>query len=178
VISLKTKLLFGPYRVPRLKRGQRTSCLYRDTDVVVFGWTDARIPWPRCYVAGTRAAGQGLLVNEELARAIRGESAADIRHWWGVCAVTVTKWRQALGIGRKGSEGSCRLIQKAAQTGLNARRNYRHVKVKLWADWELKLLGEIPDEELASRLDRTKQAVEMKRKHLGIVAASVRSSPR
>ncbi len=104
-MSVKTKLWFGPYRTPRLKVGQRTTCLYRDTDLVIFGWTAARIPLPRCYVAGTRAAGQGLLVNEELARAIRCESAAAIRHWWGVCGATVTKWRRTLGIGRTGSEG-------------------------------------------------------------------------
>ena len=39
-----TRLRFGPYTPPAVKRGDRTFCLYRDADVVVTGWTDARLP--------------------------------------------------------------------------------------------------------------------------------------
>jgi hypothetical protein len=170
-MSAKTKLLFGPYRPPRLKVWQRASCLYRDTEVVIFGWTAAKIPWPRCYVAGTRAAGQGLLVDDELARAVRSESSAAIQHWWGVCSVTVTKWRRALGVGRKGSEGSCRLIRRAAETGLSACRNYAPpAEVRLWAAWELALLGERPDAVVAARTGRTVSAVSTRRRQMGIPA--------
>ena len=49
---LPTDLLAGPYVPPKFKRGDRAFCLYRDCDVVVTAWTDARIPWPRCQVAG------------------------------------------------------------------------------------------------------------------------------
>jgi hypothetical protein len=42
------KLLFGPYRPPVLRKGDRAFCLFRDCAVVVTSWTDARIPWPRC----------------------------------------------------------------------------------------------------------------------------------
>src|SRR5438128_1980140 len=117
----KTALLFGPYKAPALKPGAVTSCLYRDRDVRVFGWTAARIPWPLCWVVGSRTGGKGILVEEELARAIMHESATAIGYWWGVCRVTVTKWRRALGIGRKDAEGSLRLIHLAAMGGLNAR---------------------------------------------------------
>ena len=38
----RVRLLFGPYQAPALERGDRATCLYRDCDVVVTGWTDAR----------------------------------------------------------------------------------------------------------------------------------------
>jgi hypothetical protein len=39
----RTKLLFGPYHAPRLKRGEQASCRFRDCGVIVTGWADARI---------------------------------------------------------------------------------------------------------------------------------------
>jgi hypothetical protein len=41
-------LLFTPYRPPALKRGDRATCLFRDCDVIVTGWSDGPICWPRC----------------------------------------------------------------------------------------------------------------------------------
>jgi hypothetical protein len=79
----KVKLLFGPYEPPPLRKGDRTSCLDRDADVVVTGWSDGRIPWPRCRALDSRGHGSGLLVEEELARPVRSESAAAIMYWWG-----------------------------------------------------------------------------------------------
>src|SRR5262245_9820977 len=38
----RVKLLFGPYRAPPLKRGDRAFCLFRDCLVVVTSWTDSR----------------------------------------------------------------------------------------------------------------------------------------
>ena len=76
----RLKLLFGPYRAPPLRRGDRATCLYRDTTVVITSWTDAPIPWPRCRALDSRG-GFGLLVDEELARAVRHESAAAVMHW-------------------------------------------------------------------------------------------------
>ena len=67
------RLLYGPYTPPALKVGDKAMCLYRDAEVVIYDWSIARIPWPLCYHAGTRAFGKGLLVDEELARAVRLE---------------------------------------------------------------------------------------------------------
>jgi hypothetical protein len=108
------KLLSGPYKPPRLPVGSRTECLYRDAEVVISGWSDAPIPWPLCSRrAGRHAGGKGLLVEVELARAVRQESAAAVQHWWGVSQSTVCKWRRAVGAGRKNNPGSQRLIRAA-----------------------------------------------------------------
>jgi hypothetical protein len=38
------RLLAGPYLPPSLRRGDRTFCLFRDTDVTVTSWTSAPTP--------------------------------------------------------------------------------------------------------------------------------------
>src|SRR3954467_2214613 len=109
----KTALLFGPYTAPAQKWGDRATCQYRDREVIVFGWSAAPIPWPLCYVVASRTGGKGILVEDELARAIRHESATAVRYWWGVSHKTVCKWRTALGVRRTDAEGSRRLIHEA-----------------------------------------------------------------
>src|SRR5947209_3693810 len=116
----RVKLLFGPYRAPALRNGDRAFCLFRDCDVIITGWTDALIPWPRCRALDTSRGGSAILVEYELARAIRHESAAAIKHWWGASRNAVWKWRQALEVGLSDSEGSRRQIQAAAQAGADA----------------------------------------------------------
>src|SRR5262245_51503314 len=90
------QLLHGPYTPPALDRGQRPSCLFRDAEVIVPSWTDAPIAWPRRRLADRRGkasgGGSGLLVCEELARAVRCEAALAIRHWWSVTHGTVARW--------------------------------------------------------------------------------------
>src|SRR5262249_38724674 len=114
----RVKLLHGPYTPPPLHKGDRTTCLFRDGTVVITSWSDARISWPRCRLLDTHGGGSGLLVDEELARAVRSESVLAIQHWWGVNSVSVWRWRKALGVeGRAGTEGSQRLIQAAAEAG-------------------------------------------------------------
>src|SRR5262245_26470718 len=113
------RLLHGPYTPPALRRADRATCLYRDADVIITGWSDRRIPWPRCRRPGTHGGGSGLLVNAELARAVHSESVLAIRYWWGVNYSVVWKWRKALGVERF-NEGSARLqaegnAQKAAR---------------------------------------------------------------
>jgi hypothetical protein len=66
--SDRVKLLHGPYRPPRLRVGDRTTCLFKDCDVVVTSWTDARISWQRCRPLDVPRSHPSLLVDEELAR--------------------------------------------------------------------------------------------------------------
>ena len=113
----RLRLLHAPYNPPPLKHGDRTTCLCRDRDVVITSWTDARISWPRCRANQHRGGYPGLLVNDELLRAIRTESEVAIMHWFGVSMITVWKWRKAFGISRLGTEGSRRLHQALSLTG-------------------------------------------------------------
>ena len=108
-------LLFAPYAPPALRRGARATCLFRDCDVIVTGWTDGPISWPRCRPVDVPRSHPSLLVDDELARAIRHESAAALRYWWGVSVGVVWRWRKAFAIGRAGTEGSALLVRAAAQ---------------------------------------------------------------
>ncbi len=187
----KYRLLHGPYEPPPLRRGQRTTCLYRDALVVVTGWSEGRIPWPRCRAIGHRG-GSGLLVCEELARAIRTESAASVEHWWGVSGNTVTLWRKTLGVeGWTGTRGTRRLVRAASLKGAARtrgkplcpeqveRRRRRALELNLgqyldpahgagWCGEELALLGKLPDAEVARQTGRSKEGVRQKREELGI----------
>jgi hypothetical protein len=183
----RCRLLHGPYRPPRLRKGGRAFCLYRDADVVVTSWTDARIPWPRCRALHCRG-GSGLLVTEELKRAILSESAAALQHWFGVGESAVWAWRRAFGVSKYGTDGSRRLNRAASERGarktrgvpLSAgqvevrRRNARRLNLARYVQpcprpaEERALLGTMPDEELGSRIGRPGNAVRVKRGTLGI----------
>jgi hypothetical protein len=164
----RTRLLFGPYKTPDLKAGERVLCAYRDADVIVYDWSSARVPWPLCYLAEKPGIGKGVLVDDELARAIRHESVIAVQYWWGVCQATVCKWRAALGICRLDAEGSRRLIHQAAQNGLNARRNHVAGGIRLWTATELALLGTLPDGEIAVRTGRSFHAIRAMRHQRGL----------
>jgi hypothetical protein len=62
------------------------------------------------------------LVDAELARAIRSESALALRHWWAVSVGVVARWRHALAVSRTNNAGSQVLIRAAAQKGAEALR--------------------------------------------------------
>jgi hypothetical protein len=51
------QLHHGPYNPPALRRGNRATCHYRDGAVVITGWSDGRISWPRCRRLGARGGG-------------------------------------------------------------------------------------------------------------------------
>ena len=182
----RVKLLSGPYKAPRLRRGDRAACLFKDCGVVGTGWTDARVSWPRCLPVGTK--GRPLLpVDEELARAIRHESAAALCHWWGVSELLVWKWRRALGVGRTDNPGSARLIRAASQKGADsmrrndwpsqAREERRERAVAgdyaarlqpgyhgpRWTQGELALLGTDADKVIAARIGKSRDAVRAQR---------------
>jgi hypothetical protein len=189
------QLLHGPYTPPALGRGDPAVCLFRDGAVVVTGWSDGRIPWPRCRRPDTHGGGSGLLVDAKLARAVRCESAQAVRSRWGASANTVRKWRRALGV-KRFNEGSKRLHDAAAvETGRKTRgrklppeqverrrRTARDLDLgqylwngsdpeKRWTAAELALLGTLPDEQLAEQLGRTATAVRVQRTRLGITSA-------
>jgi hypothetical protein len=109
-------LLFGPYSAPSCKRGDEAISLNRDGPVVITAWTDAPISWPRCRQIGQRG-GSGLLVTEELVRAIRSEASAAIQYWWGINSETVWRWRKLFGVTQWGTPGSKRLQLRSSQAG-------------------------------------------------------------
>jgi hypothetical protein len=180
----RVKLLFGPYRAPHLRRGDRATCLNHDAVVLITSWTSARISWPLCRPVDCRRGQPTILLNETLAQAVRRESAAAIRYHWGVSAVVVWRWRKLLGVSRTNNEGSSRLIRAAAEQGgvAKASREWteeereeqarRNAALGLaWSRWtadDLALLGKLPDQEVARRTGRSKSAVRQQRCFLGI----------
>src|SRR5215211_7931672 len=89
--------LLGTYRTPPVRVGRVLACEARDCDVIVTGYSDARIPWPLGRRRGTSA--RSLVVSGDLERAVRAESNQAVCHWFGVTPQTVSKWRTALGVG-------------------------------------------------------------------------------
>ena len=184
----------GTYTAPAVRKGERVTCLYRDADCVVTSWSNGRISWPRVRALET-VGGSGLWVNEELARAIRTESATALRCWFGVGVTAAWRWRKAFGVGgRATTPGSRKAIRAAAVKGAAA------VKAKDWTDDELdrmleaakrrgtrppsrwtparggwtaaqvKLLGTDRDEVIAKRIGKSASAVRGKRMRLKIPA--------
>jgi hypothetical protein len=120
-----------------------------------------------------------LLVDEELARAARQESAAALCFWWGVSDGVVTRWRKALAVGRLKCPGSQRLVRAASAKGADRYRGKRlppeqverrrrtarelglakHLRPGYnlgpwWSPAELALLGTDDDDVIAARVGR------------------------
>jgi hypothetical protein len=93
------RLIAGPDRPPALRVGDRAFCHLRNTAVVVTAISDARLPWPRCRALDS-VGGSGLLVDDELVRAIRTEAAIAVAFWWNVPPTSVSRWERLLGVGR------------------------------------------------------------------------------
>jgi hypothetical protein len=130
-------------------------------------------------------------VTEELVRAIRTESAAALKHWFGVSTHTVWSWRRAFGVGHWDTEGSKQLHQEVSARGADATRGRRLSEETIrqrvqtrkkrgcpppigrWAEegWkpeEVALLGTLPDDDLARRLGRSPGSVSLNRRRLKI----------
>jgi hypothetical protein len=177
----RTRLLHGPYRSPPQRQGDRATCLYRDSEAVVTGWSSAPNPWPRCRALHQRG-GSGLLVNDELKRAILAESAEALKHHFGVSTKAVWAWRRAFGVSQFATDGSQRLHRTASERGAAATRGRplppgrverrqpcpRPGGSRPWAPGELARIGTVPDAELAARVGQTAMAVRVKRIRLGI----------
>jgi hypothetical protein len=188
-------LLGGPYDPPPFRVSDKATCRFREREVVITSWTDAPISWPRCQPISQRGGG-GLLVDDELVRAIRTESAQAIRSWFGVSSTTVWSWRRAFGVRQFGTEGSQRLHRQALENAATATRGKKRSRGEIarrvatckalgyrppqrWAEtgWkaeELALLGRIPDAAVAKRIGRSRDAVRRQRGRLGIAALSRR----
>ena len=117
-MSLDTALIGGPYTAPACHRGSWIDDVI-DGRIEVGGWTDAPLSWPRRKKRG-RAA---LILTDELARAVRTESAAAICHWWGVSQTKVWQWRQALGV--RTTPGSQRIARRGVPPEAAARGRER-----------------------------------------------------
>jgi hypothetical protein len=135
------------------------------------------------------------LLDEELARAVRSESAAAIMHWWGVTAGVVWRWRKALGVSCTNNPESHRLRKAAAKEGgqaIKARgfteeecgdRSRRAIAANqgrflwhgyhgpCWTRAQLRLLGTLPDDMIAQKIGRTVNAVRVMRTRQGIPTA-------
>jgi hypothetical protein len=132
-------------------------------------------------------------VDDELARAVRCESALAIQYWWGVKSDTAWRWRKAFGVTIKNNPGSYRLIRAAMEAGHQALRERvwtaeererqgertrrlnlaRHLQPgchlhPAWTAEQVALLGTMPDEEVASQIGRSVRAVRLKREKMGI----------
>lgn len=179
-----------------MKRGEVVACLYRDRDCTVTTTSDAPIPWPRCQPRGEQG-GSGLWVNADLVKAIRTESAAALRYWFGVSAGVAWKWRKAFGVGgRATTRGSRTAILAAAREGARAMKarswttDERKAKAETarriglrppmrwtparggWMPDQMALLGTDHDEAIAKRIGRSPGAVTSKRGGLKIAAYS------
>jgi hypothetical protein len=142
--------------------------------------------------------GCGLLLDEELARAVRCESASAIAYWWGASDGVVWRWRKVLGVDRMANEGSRRLILAAAAAGGQAmrerglsdeecdQRSRAALRLDLkrflhlgyhgprWTPEQLQLLGKEPDAVVAGKVGRSVNAVRVMRGRLGIANPTAR----
>jgi hypothetical protein len=120
--------LLGTYRTPRVRVGRKLACEARDCEVIVTGYSSARIPWPLGRRPGF--AGRALVVYGELARAVRRESNQAVCHWFGVTGQTVSKWRRALGVGQT-TDGTRRLrVDYSAEPWAVRARGKAHAKAR------------------------------------------------
>jgi hypothetical protein len=186
----KCLLLCGPYRAPALHVGDRAECLQRGT-VVITSWTDALVSWPRCKPREDRCR-PSLLLDGELARAVRTEAAAAVCYWWGLSHGVVNRWRKFLDVDRVNNPGTHKLVKASAQAGAEvikskvwtdaereAKREQtkrlnlaRHLRPgyhgRWWTEEEMDLLGKFLDDEVAKRTGRTVKAVRVKRGRVGL----------
>jgi hypothetical protein len=102
----KTRLLFGPYGPPKIKRGGFLACELRGT-IRVGGWSNGPIPWPLAAKTG------GFIFCGDLLKAIQRESVTAVAHWFGVGKTAVSRWRAKLGVDRS-TPGTRKLSSETA----------------------------------------------------------------
>jgi hypothetical protein len=109
-----------------VRLGRALTCESRDDDVIVVGYSDARIPWP---VGQRRGRGdRALVVYGRLADTVRRESNQVVGFWFGVTPQTVSKWKKALDVPRANA-GTHRLHHDVAlEPGVAAGREKARAK--------------------------------------------------
>ena len=190
-MSAAPKLL-GTYAIPRVRVGDRVTCLYRGVTCRISSWADGPIPWPRCQPLGQRG-GSGLWVNAELERAIRTESWVALIHWWGVGASAAHNWREWAGVkcwtatpgsaaeqlrvsqqGAKVTRGKPLLVEQVAQRRESARRLNLGQYIRgsaggqrKWTPADDAVVLRTPDDgDAAKKVKRTTNAVRCRRRRL------------
>ncbi|MBV9469610.1 MAG: helix-turn-helix transcriptional regulator [Abitibacteriaceae bacterium] len=188
------KLLFGPYKSPKVQIGDQMVDEIRGP-VVVGTWSKGKIPWPCIRTAGRSA----FVLTGDLVEAVKNESSLAIQYWWGVSPSTVHRWRKTLGTDQY-NEGTLRLHRewkpekisaadarrgqrkgaspesRAKMTAkIRARGFYQHSQ-RVWTKEEEAILGTMPDPAAAEKLGRTLKAVGMWRRRMGIPAHNTRQS--
>lgn len=171
--------------------------MYRRAQCKVTAWTDAPIPWPRVLPEKSRGR-PGLLVNTELRRAVRTESAEALMHWFGISGHFAWKLRKWAGVGGQiGTPGSESLHREKSTRGaeqVKARtwtpaeraekgRIARRLGLRPTGRWagrgwtsdEEALLGTDHDAAIADRIGRSVNAVMIRRVGLNVPAFSGRS---
>lgn len=113
--ALKPALVGGPYRAPDCKAGDQVEDLSLGP-VEVAGFTDGPLPWPCRRQRGAATP----LLTDELARAVRTESAYAVAYWWDVSRSKVGQWRAALGVKRV-TAGTRELLRANGRKGAKRR---------------------------------------------------------
>jgi hypothetical protein len=155
------------------------------------------LSWPRGRREGQQQRGQAsIVVDADLARAIRSESAVALKHWLGVREGVVSRWRKALGVSMTNNPGTNRLVRAAAQKAgashsgkewteeEREQRRQRAIEgnyiahfppgcraALLWKPEELALLGTATDKEVGKRIGKSREAVQAQRRKLKIPPA-------
>lgn len=158
-MSIGPRLLFGPYQTPQVRFVSHLVCKARGRSEVV-GLSTGRIPWPLGRVAGGKSTHP--IVYGELERALRCEAAVAICHWFGASDLVVKEWRKQLAV--KQTAGTIAVNSDHCKRAWSWRET-------AWTEADDANLRELPPAEAATRLGRTRGAVNLRRHKLGIAKA-------
>ena len=77
-VTESTRLIHGPYEMPRFRVGGKLTCELRDRDVVVGGISKGLISWPTVKMNGRPS----LILCGDLVKAVTCESGTAVVHRW------------------------------------------------------------------------------------------------
>jgi len=85
----------GPYHAPAVGTGAVLHDEWRG-DVVVDGFTDAPIPWPKATFQHSRGTVVLPILCGDLVRAVCEEDELTVSHYWGGTRYIVEQWKRAI----------------------------------------------------------------------------------